>query len=420
MNSTKLLEKKFSVNRIARVLFAFISVLFLQFIGLPVSPVLANSCGYSNIVTGGHYIQLKELGDTPQYVGKADSNSNRYYYPKSTKEASEAGRLVVKKLTGDLQNGGTIRLQTVDKDVWYDNWLSYDLLGAFGNNNALYYWTDYGTQSDWKVTRPSNSENTGPIQYGEPVIISNGYYNNQYLKPKGDGYLTTTYDAHKWQFIDYDLRKLDFQRIEYDTKKRKISDPTPVVVGRGSATNNGSTPNKLTVRLNIDQTKTSNFSRTEGVEWTIGRTFTAGIPEVASVSDSIQVSTNRSNTYGKEESFTNTFGADYEVSVAPGKTEVVEAVATKAELSVPYVMYYRTPTGNTVQSCGTWSGTTYYDVNYTQHTATGPTPPKLGEPNTATGSTPSKSGEPMGIDDGAGESMVRTLLSPVRSVLKKL
>jgi hypothetical protein len=187
------------------------------------------------------------------------------------------------------------------------------LLGAFGNNNALYYWTDYGTQSDWKVTRPSNSENTGSIQYGEPVIISNGYYNNQYLKPNGNGYLTTTYEAHKWQFIDYDLRKLDFQRIEYDTNKRKISDPTPVVVGRGSATNNGSTPNKFTVRLNIDQTKTSNFSRTEGVEWTIGRTFTAGIPEVASVRDSIQVSTNRSNTYGKEESFTNTFGADYEV-----------------------------------------------------------------------------------------------------------
>ncbi|MFP5272810.1 hypothetical protein [Coleofasciculus sp.] len=383
MNSTKSLEKKFSVNRIARVLFAFISVLFLQFVGLPVSPVLADSCGYSNIVTGGHYLQLKELGDDPKYVGKADSNSDRYYYPKSTNDASQAGRLVVKNITGNLQNGGTIHLQTLDKDVWKESWLSYDLLGAFGNNNALYYWNDYGDKSDWKVARPSNSENTGPIQYGEPVLISNGYYNNQYLKPDGKGYLTTTYDAHQWQFIDYDLRRLDFQRIEYDTKKRKISDPTPVVVGRGTATNtnpSGSTPSKLTVKLTIDQIKTSNFSRTEGVELTIGRTFTAGIPEVASVSGSIQVSTNRSNTYGEEESFTNSFGADYEVTVAPGKTEVVEAVATQAQLSVPYVMYYRTPTGNTVQSCGTWSGTTYYDLNFTQHTATGPTPPKLGEP----------------------------------------
>jgi hypothetical protein len=380
MNSTKLLEKKFSINRMVRVVFAFISVLFLQFIGLPVSPVFADSCGYSNIVTGGNYIQLKELGDEPNYVGKADSNNDRYYFPKSTTSASDAGRLVVKNLTGNLQNGGKLRLQTLDKDVWKESWLSYDLLGAFGNSKGLYYWTDYGDQSDWKVTRPGNSENTGPIQYGEPVIISNGYYNNQYLKPDGNGYLTTTYDAHQWQFIDYDLRKLDFQRIEYDTKKGKITDPTPVVVGRGSATNNGSTTNKFTAKLNIDQTKTSNFSRTDGVELTIGRTFTAGIPEVASVSGSIQVSTNHSNTYGTEQSFTQSFGADYEVDVAPGKTEVVEAIATQAELSVPYVMYYLTPSGNTVQSCGTWSGTTYYDINYTHHTATGSTPPKLGSP----------------------------------------
>jgi hypothetical protein len=382
MNSTKSLEKKFSVNRIARVLFAFISVLFLQFIGLPISPVLADSCGYSNIVTGGKYIQLKELGDTPNYVGKADSNAYQYYYPKSTKDASQAGRLVVKNLTGNLQNGGTIHLQTLDKDVWKESWLSYDLLGAFGNKNAIYYWNDYGDKSDWKVTRPSNSENTGPIKYGEPVLISNGYYDNQYLKPDGNEFLTTTKDAHQWQFIDYDLRKLDFQRIEYDTQKRKISDPTPVVVGRGSAVNNGSTPSKFTVKINIDQTKTSNFSRTEGVELTIGRTFTAGIPEVASVSGSIQVSTNRTNTYGNEESFTNSFGTEYAADVAPGKTEVVEAVATKAQLSVPYVMYYRTATGNTVQSCGIWSGATYYDINFTQHTAKGSTPPKLAEPTT--------------------------------------
>jgi len=381
MNSTKSLEKKFSVNRIARVILAFISVLFLQFLWLPISPAFAAStCGYSNSVTGGNYIQLKELGEEPNYVGKADSNNDSYYFPKSTKQASQAGRLVVKNFTGDLQNEGKVRLQTLDKDVWKESWLSYDLLGAFGNSKGLYYWTDYGAQSDWKVTRPSDSENTGSIQYGEPVIISNGYYNNQYLKPDGNGYLTTSYDAHQWQFTDYDLRKLDFQRIEYDKKKGKITDPTPVLVGQATATNDASTPSKLTARINIEQTKTSNFSRADGVEFTVGTKFTAGIPEVASVESNIQVSTSRINTYGTEETFTKAFGADYQVDVDPGKTEVIDAVATQAELSVPYVMYYLTPSGKTVQSCGTWSGTTYYNLNYTHHTAKGPTPPKLGSP----------------------------------------
>jgi hypothetical protein len=379
MNSTKLREQKFSVNRIARVLFLLISVLLLQFIGLPVRPVFADSCGSSNIVRGGKVIQLKELGNSPNYVGKADSNNDRYYFPKSTTSASEAGRLVVRDLTGNLENGGTISFQTQDKDVWKESWLSYDLLGAFGDSNKLYYWTDYGAQSDWKVTRPSNSANTGPIQYGEPVIISNGYYNNQYLKPK-DGYLTTTYDAHQWQFTDYDLRDLVFDGVEYEKEKAKITDPTPVVIGRGSATNTGSTTNKFTVRVDGNRTKTSNFSRTDGVEWIIGKTFTAGIPDVASSSQSIQISTNRTNTYGQEDSFTQSFGGDYQVDIAPGKREVVEAIATQAELSVPYVMYYRTPTGNRVKACGTWSGTTYYGIDFTHHTAKGSSPSELGGP----------------------------------------
>ena len=380
MKSTKSLEKKFSVNRIARVLFAFISVLFLQFMGLPVSPVLAASCGYSNIVKGENVIQLKDLGEELNYFGKADSNNYRYYFPKSTTKASEAGRLVVKNLNGELPNGGKIRLQTLDKDVWEESWKPYDLLGAFGNSNGLYYWTDSGAQSDWKVTRPSDSANTGSIQYGEPVIISNGYYNNQYLQPDGSKYLNTSYDAHQWQFMDYDLKGLVFQRIEYDKKNAKITDPTTFVVGTAAATNMGSTTTKLNTRIDVNQAKTSNFSRTDGVALTVGTKFTAGIPEVASAESKIEVSTTRSNTYGDEDTFTKSLGVDYEVEVAPGKTGVVEAIATKAELSVPYVMYYLTSTKKPVQSCGTWSGITYYDVKYTHHTETGSPPPKSGVP----------------------------------------
>jgi len=379
MNSTKSIEKKFSVNRIARVLFAFISVLFLQFMGLPVSPVFADSCDYSNIVTGGKIIELKEVGDQPNYVGKADSKSYYYYYPRATTNASEAGRLVVEDLTGNLNDGGKIHLRTLDRDVWEESWLSYDLLGAFSDKQALYYWNDQGDKSDWKVTRLSNSQNEGPIKYGEPVLISNGFY-KEYLKPDGEGFLTRSKDAHLWQFIDYDLRKLDFQEIKYDLEKAKTTAPTPVVVGRGSATNDGSTPDEFTVHLTIDETKTSNFSRTDGVELPVGASFTAGIPEVGSTTASIELSANRSNTYGKEETFTKTFGADYKVQVYPGKTEVVEAVATQAQLSVPYVMSFRTPTGSIVKSCGTWLGTTFSKVDYTHHTATGSTPSKLGQP----------------------------------------
>ncbi|BAZ51579.1 hypothetical protein NIES4103_42360 [Nostoc sp. NIES-4103] len=379
MSSTESLVKKFSVNRIVRVLFAFISVFLLQFLGLPVTPAFAASCGDTNIVKGGDVIQLKELGDNPNYVGKADSNSYSYYFPRSTTNASEAGRLVVKNLSGNLQNGSKIRLQTLDKDVWKESWLPYDLLGAFGNKNGLYYWTDYGSQSDWKVTRPSNSENTGPIQYNEPVLISNGYYNNQYLKPDGNGFLTTTYDAHQWQLSNYDLRRLDFDRIEYDKDNRKISDPTPISIGRGSATNTKDTPTKLIAQVELQQSKTSNFSRTDGVELAIGRTITVGIPEVASATGSIEISAKREHTYGKENSFTDTSTYGYEVYVDPGTTEVVEAVATQAQLTVPYVMYHRTPSGKIVESCGTWSGTTYYDIQFTHHTAEGSIPPKLGK-----------------------------------------
>lgn len=333
---------------------------------------LAGTCKYNTTVKSGDVVILKDQNG--KYVGKADSNNYSYYFPKSTTDQSQAGRLVIKNISSDLNDKGVIHLETLDKDVWKGSWLSYDLLGAFAGKTELYYWNDYGSKSDWKVVRPSNSTKTGPIQYGEQVYIVNGSY-NEYLIPTDDNWLTTEPYAHTWEFIDYEVRNLNFDRIEYDTDNAVISNEHNEVVGRGTAVNKEDSTDKFTVQLNIEETTTSTFERTEGYEVSVGFSFTAGVPDVASATREVSVSSNRSVSYGEEESFTKSFGAKYEVEVAPHTTEVVEAIATTADIDVPYTMYFRAPNGTIVESCGKWSGTSYYDLTFTHGAVGSDAPP---------------------------------------------
>ncbi|NEO00542.1 MAG: hypothetical protein F6K50_35400 [Moorea sp. SIO3I7] len=359
------------MKKIAQAMCTIVLIMLAFIMIVPMNPALAadGNCNYSSNVKSNDTFILKDQNGI--FVGKADSNAYRYYFPKSTPNESEAGRLVLKGISGKLSNHDVINIQTIDKDVWDSDWRDYDLLGGFGNSKYLYYWNDYGDKGDWEVVRPSDSMKTGPIQYGEPVYIRNVDY-NEYLVPTDDNWLTTENSAHTWEFIDYQVKNASFDHIDYDTDNATITNEQIVVVGSAEATNKSNVTSTLTVHLTVEEAKTSNFERTEGSEVSVGFTFTAGIPEIASVEEGITISSSQELTYGVEETFTQEFGVEYEVPVAPYTTEVVEATATTADLSVPYTMYFKTPDGTMVESCGIWSGTSYYDMQIEHHPLTSP------------------------------------------------
>ena len=151
------------------------------------SRALAAECHATDNVQGGDVVILQEQTDL--YPGKAYAGT-KYYYLTTTSDYNAAGPHKIQDFVGDLSDGATIHLQIVDKNGWDQDWIAYDLVGAFADSTTLYYWEDYDAKSNWLVERPGSSTEVGPIKYGEQIYLKNGSY-SEYLVSTSDGYTTT-------------------------------------------------------------------------------------------------------------------------------------------------------------------------------------------------------------------------------------
>lgn len=163
------------------------------------SRALAAKCHATDNVQGGDVVILQEQTDL--YLGTAYSGA-KYYYLTTTPDYNIAGRHKIQGPVGDLSDRATIHLQIVDKNGWDQDWLAYNLAGAFADSTTLYYWTDYDAKSNWLVERPGSSTEVGPIKYGEQIYLKNGSY-SEYLVSTSDGYTTTESTPRSWRFLEY-------------------------------------------------------------------------------------------------------------------------------------------------------------------------------------------------------------------------
>ncbi len=163
---------------------------------------LAAQCHDTDNVQGGDIVFLQDEDDI--YTGKPYSGVS-YYWVTTTVNYDKAGRHQISG-AGDLSENDTIKLETLDKDGWETDWLDRDLVGAFSKHD-LYYWSsDYDSNTNWILERPSTSTETGEIKYGEDIYLVNQDY-NEYLDPdyngEDDGYMTTNPTPHIWTILEY-------------------------------------------------------------------------------------------------------------------------------------------------------------------------------------------------------------------------
>jgi hypothetical protein len=131
-------------------------------------------------------IKLRNADD--RYLAKSES-ATRYYYAKMGKQAQ------VMLLDGGnrpLVHGSSLSIKTTE--VWKGKWKARTFLGAFGDASQLYYWDDYGSKTNWIIEKASGGQAGDPIQYGEPILIRNEAYDDQYLGTDRNNYLTTSKD----------------------------------------------------------------------------------------------------------------------------------------------------------------------------------------------------------------------------------
>lgn len=138
---------------------------------------------------------LKIESENGQFMGPARSNSYQYYYPEMVPGELEGGFFKIYNDVREVISGGFIKIHSLDKETWNKAWRQRDLLGAFGDKKELYYWSEYGDKTIWKVVKVDGQEGD-VIQSGDQVYLVDKYF-NKYLVPKGQ-WLTRTDNKHKW------------------------------------------------------------------------------------------------------------------------------------------------------------------------------------------------------------------------------
>ncbi|NEP09958.1 MAG: hypothetical protein F6K14_06995 [Symploca sp. SIO2C1] len=149
------------------------------------------------------------------YIGLAGADSPglpTYYFAKTTSDADLATKHQLNLVTGsagDISDGSLVEIQILDQSAWDPDDYDENLLGGFGDSKYLYYWTDYDEKTHWIVERPPSSAESGPIQYGEDVLLLNEHY-LEYLIPINPvedpdklDFLTTEPSASSWKIYQY-------------------------------------------------------------------------------------------------------------------------------------------------------------------------------------------------------------------------
>jgi hypothetical protein len=138
-------------------------------------------------------VKLRNADD--RYLAASES-ATRYYYAKMGKKAQV---LLLDGGTRVLVHGSSLSIKTTE--VWQGKWKKRTLLGAFGDARQLYYWSDYGSKSNWIIEKASGGQSGDPIHFGDRVHIRNEAYADQYLSTDNDNYLTTTKTQPPQQWV---------------------------------------------------------------------------------------------------------------------------------------------------------------------------------------------------------------------------
>lgn len=128
-----------------------------------------------------------------RYITSSES-ATRYYYARLGQSPQ-----IMKFGGGDrpLVSGSVVHIKTTEK--WQGKWKPRTLLGAFGDATELYYWSDYGSKSNWIIEKTDPGQEGAQVYYGDQVYIRNEAYDDQYLFPYKNNYLSTKkLELHPW------------------------------------------------------------------------------------------------------------------------------------------------------------------------------------------------------------------------------
>ncbi|KAJ7715782.1 hemolytic lectin [Mycena olivaceomarginata] len=173
-------------------------------------------------------------------------------------------------------------------------------------------------------------------------------------------------DIYANQYFKFQYEDMVVDRIDYDLKLGKVVGSAPRVLATETLVNKSASEQEMSFSISETQTHTSKFEYSTGLTVSVGATFKGGIPVFAEEELRVDVSVSQTWTYGKEDSFSVAYTANFPVRVEPHAT--VHAVATVhvGTLEVPYTLYLSSKsTGTKAQTKGIWRGVSSWDLRHT-------------------------------------------------------
>lgn len=143
--------------------------------------------------------------------------------------------------------------------------------------------------------------------------------------------------------IEEPIIKKEIINIKYDISKAVIKQTSPEIAARQNVENNSYDSNTISrIGYSYKKSETGTWNNTVGVELTVGMSFEAGVPFIASANFEVQISTSYSHEWGGSKTIEKEINGQLEVSIPPRKKGTVSIIVSKASMDVPFTYTIKT------------------------------------------------------------------------------
>lgn len=143
--------------------------------------------------------------------------------------------------------------------------------------------------------------------------------------------------------IEEPIIKKEIINIKYDISKAVIKQTSPEIAARQNVENNSYDSNTISrIGYAYKKSETGTWNNTAGVELTVGMSFEAGVPFIASANFEVQISTSYSHEWGGSKTIEKEINGQLEVSIPPRKKGTVSIIVSKASMDVPFTYTTKT------------------------------------------------------------------------------
>lgn len=165
------------------------------------------------------------------------------------------------------------------------------------------------------------------------------------------------------QFTINPLDNFTITKIEYNTDQTAILERAPDFVVNWSANNATSVSQQMSTNFGSTASKTSTFSKTLGVSFSMTGTVKVGIPFIVDGKVSTTLGTSASATWGESETTQDTRNYNFQIVVPAMRRVVATATVSRFHMKLGYTAYLTgVNTGRTIKVKGVWDGVDCTDI----------------------------------------------------------